>query len=109
MITFRESWLSNQSIPYERIEAIRGESTGCVVRKTNPMRCAGISGVRETNLHIMKHKNTSGLTLVLEDDVYVQTDRLMYWVRQVPNDWDIIRFDCSAGRLQSNFSFITNW
>ena len=43
-----------------------------------------------------QHLNTSGLTLVLEDDIELNISRLPELVRRVPpaDDWDVIRFYC---------------
>lgn len=88
---------------------MRGTETGCIPSKSESRRCKAISGIIKTMRHIINHLNTSGLTLVLEDDHYVQTDQLMQWVPLVPADWEIIRFDCTlpGGVLPSWIELLT--
>jgi Sulfotransferase family len=97
---YMEAWLSQQPIPYQRINATMGNLTGedCVPTKENPIRCRGIAGLTLTELDIMDHYNTTGgLTIVLEDDfkitqpVQTMVDATLRWV---PSDWDVIRWDC---------------
>ena len=94
---FMESWLGQQPIPYERVEAIVGDSTGasCVPKKSRPKQCMGLSGIAMTNLHIMDEYNTTGYTMVLEDDYFINLTAVEKYVRNwVPNDWDVVRFKC---------------
>lgn len=100
-----EEWLKRQSIPYQRIEALVGTDNDTCLEGMTPQRCRGIIGLAKTNLEIMKSHDVSGLTLVFEDDYVVQRD-LRQAVRDtlqlVPNDWDIIRWDCK-GPVRSSF------
>lgn len=110
-----ESWLEKQDkLPFQRVEAKEGELEGCSWLKTrhNPKRCKGISGIIKTNTHIMNTLNVSGASLVLEDDQYVDIKKLVSWwsenATRIPNDWDIVRFDCqlpgpSMKKLPSSF------
>jgi hypothetical protein len=60
--------------------------------------CRAKLGLRNSNLHIMDNYNTTGYTLVLEDDFEIKNyNRLLDSVRKVPVDWDVIRFDCWRG------------
>lgn len=107
----REGWLSNQSIPFARVEALMGEKQGCNQKKssTHPGRCMGISGLVKTALHVLddiKSSSAGGMTLVMQDYVMIQSGGLLQWLTQVPVDWDIIRFDCS-GVPPSGFKFIS--
>ncbi len=89
-----ESWLSQQSIPYERVVASIGQPDICVTRYEG-QKCMGVSGLARTNVHITEHFNTTGITLVLEDDIKVQEmDKLIASIHLVPADWDVIRWDC---------------
>jgi hypothetical protein len=94
---FMESWLGQQPIPYERVDAIVGDSTGasCVPQKSSPKQCMGLSGLAMTNLHIMDEYNTTEYTMVLEDDYFINFTAVEKYVRDwVPNDWDVVRFNC---------------
>lgn len=101
--SWMEKWLRASNIPYERVEASAGplmESPDkrCSGRKSAPKRCRGIIGLRDSNFYIMDHLNTSGSTLVLEDDHWVNFSLIPLSVAKVPADWDIIRFDCWGAR-----------
>jgi GR25 family glycosyltransferase involved in LPS biosynthesis len=91
-------WLQKQTVPFQRINATVGSpSDQCAPKKSKPAVCRGISGLTRTLLGIMDHENTTGLTMIFEDD-YVVTDghfdRLQEALKMVPDDWDLIRFDC---------------
>jgi hypothetical protein len=91
---FMEAWLSEQSIPYERVTGQKGREDTCVEGKKG-RRCIGISGLAQTYLHIINNLNTSGLTLVIEDDFVVRRMRpMMASVNLLPPDWDLLRWDC---------------
>ena len=97
--SWMEKWLRASKIPYERVEAGKGplmESPDKrrVAAKSAPKQCRGIIGLRDSNFYIMDHLNTSGSTLVLEDDYWVNLTLIPLLVAKVPADWDIIRFDC---------------
>ena len=98
---FMESWLGNASInnlqiPYQRVEALRGHpNSTCVPSKSHPDRCRGIAGLLRTELHIFDTLNTTGHTLVVEDDHVVSNmSALMESIQQVPDDWQMIRWNC---------------
>ena len=106
-----ENWLSKQPIPYQRVSAMQGDSDVCVTKKQGPP-CIGISGLVRSNLHIMDHLNTTGITLVIEDDFVVNDmEKLLASVNLVPPDWDVLRWDCWGMPLPHfqhfNFSFKT--
>lgn len=102
---FMESWLKpfseTYSIPYERISARTAtfKKPQCKgVTKPNKRRCRGGKALQYTNLRIMEQYNTTGYTLVLEDDYQLtHYERLLNSMKKVPNDWDVIRFDCWTG------------
>jgi hypothetical protein len=90
-----EAWLSEQSIPYERVAAHKGQPEDTCVEGKTGRRCIGISGLARTYLHIIDNLNTTGLTLVLEDDFVIRRRHtLLPSVNLVPQDWDILRWDC---------------
>lgn len=107
-----EGWLSKQSIPFQRINATVGSSdpTVCVSGKQQPNRCRGLSGLSMTQADIIQNHDTSGLTLVFEDDfvVYRPLNQLVnVTLAMVPPDWDIIRFDCVPnGYEEKSFRFV---
>jgi hypothetical protein len=100
-----EAWLGNQSssVPFHRIEPIRGTSNveNCVSHKRDPpARCFGITSLARTLAGIIRQKDVHGLTLVLEDDYQVTmplNELVRISLQMVPDDWDIIRWDCSGG------------
>jgi hypothetical protein len=102
---FMESWLkpfsTNYSIPYERISARTPQIDKPVCRgvtKHNKPRCRGGKALKYTNLRIMEQYNTTGYTLVLEDDYQITNyEKLLNSMKNVPNDWDVVRFDCWTG------------
>jgi len=107
---FMESWLSQQPIPFERINATIGSSNpeDCVIGKQSPQRCRGISGLAKTEVDIIRNHNTSGLTLVFEDDYKAKEsfDKIVErTLRLVPSDWDIIRWDC-WGKIPKSFDLV---
>jgi hypothetical protein len=71
-----------------------------------PNHCRGVIGLRMSNLYIMDYAETSGITMVLEDDVKVNMSLVLDAVRAVPRDWDIIRLDC-WGFVPWNFPYVT--
>ena len=92
-----EEWLSdpNQHIPYQRISGLKGANNNCVPHKNKGDSCVGVSGVILSNLNIITNYNTTGYTLVVEDDFAItDMERLLASVPLVPTNWDIIRFDC---------------
>ena len=103
---FMKWWLSWQDTPYARIAAVSGVSTGCVKRLSRPNHCRGVIGLRMSNLYIMDDAETSGITMVLEDDVKVNMSLVLDAVRAVPHDWDVIRLDC-WGFIPWNFPYVT--
>jgi hypothetical protein len=109
---FMESWLSKQSIPYERFRGRRGDRDVCIESKNwDKYRCIGISGLAKTNIGVMDTLNTTGITLILEDDFYISPanmNRLLQSVAMVPNDWDIIRWDCH-GFIPPTFPWINDY
>jgi hypothetical protein len=92
-----ELWLKDQPITYKRIAATVGEPGVCVKPKNTPNRCKGMDGIAKTLTGMIDNENMTGVSLVLEDDV-VPLDqdlrRLEASMKYVPDDWDIIRFDC---------------
>ena len=107
-----ENWLSRQPIPYERISASMGRihhPEDCVLEKQFPEQCRGISGLAKTQLDIIRNHNTSGLTLVFEDDFVAKEplDKLVKrTLKLVPDGWDVIRWDC-WGDAPGSFPRIT--
>jgi hypothetical protein len=93
-----EFWLGQQqSIPYKRIEAEVGAATNqCIGWKQG--KCVGISGLDRTLVKLIDQENTTGFSLILEDDFVSSDDmdwsRLQAALHLVPDDWDILRFDC---------------
>jgi len=109
---FMESWLntSDQKLPYQRIEGISAKDDPCEFlskeQKKSPLRwkwCYAVLGLRNTHLHIMDNYNTSGLSLVLEDDYQFKNVSQYEWAINefLPHDWDIVRFDCWGYRPSS--------
>jgi hypothetical protein len=105
-----EGWLGRQPIPYQRVEATAGADSDPCPQGASKERCRGIAGLARTNLAIIRSRNVSGLTLVFEDDYVVERD-LAGAVRdtlgRVPDDWDIIRWDC-VGPVRSSFPVLLN-
>ena len=101
---FMESWLKpfsiQYSIPYQRISAMTSDDS-CNLILNNEIakqRCLGVKGLRNSNLYIMDNCNTTGYTLVVEDDYQILNyTRLVNGVKKVPQDWDVLRFDCWTG------------
>jgi hypothetical protein len=107
---FMERWLSKQTIPFERVTGKVGDPTSdtCIKGKTGPKRCRGIAGVAKSDISIIDSYNTTGLTLVMEDDHFAKNvTRLQESILLVPDDWDIIRFNCGWGQeIPSDFTFL---
>jgi hypothetical protein len=107
---FMEGWLSKQTIPFERITGKVGDpsSDTCVEGKTEPKRCRGIAGLAKTEVSIIDSYDTTGLTFVMEDDYYAENiTRLQESISVVPDDWDIIRFNCRGHHyIPSDFPFL---
>jgi hypothetical protein len=99
-----EGWLGNQSVPFQRVEPVRGPlgTESCESHKReNAARCRGLASLARTVVGIIRDRPvSSGLTLVLEDDfrVFARLDELVKAsLPIVPPDWDIIRWDCTGG------------
>ena len=115
---FMESWLEpfseTYSIPYQRISARTSDESCDKIKDDKHMRkCRAVKGLRNSNLYIMDHYNTTGYTLVVEDDYQITNyTRLLNSVKKVPQDWDVIRFDCWGKPLddfpQFDFGYRTN-
>lgn len=101
---FQKSWTRKLPIPVERIEAREGRGDLCGP-KQHPRTCVGVSGLTLTNLHILKDKNVSGVTLVVEDDFEI-TDMVALedaFLKYVPDDWDVVRIDCWGKRPEVDY------
>jgi hypothetical protein len=97
-----EHWMDSDPLlkaSHKRINASIGDPLidQCAPKKSNPGRCRGLAGVSKTLLGILDGEDTTGISLVLEDD-FVITDpglqRMEASLELVPEDWDLIRFDC---------------
>ena len=105
---FMESWLKpfskQYSIPYQRISARTSDKSCGEITDDELMRnCHAKKGLRNSNLYIMDHYNITGYTLVVEDDYQITNyTRLLNSVKKVPEDWDVIRFDCWVGKKSLN-------
>jgi hypothetical protein len=105
-----EDWLrNNQTIaPFQRIVAMVGNDTdACSGKKliASNQRCRGVAGLSKSMINIIDNFNTTGMTLVLEDDFFIwDMTGLLLSLNSlpIPNDWDILRFDCWGDRL-TNF------
>jgi hypothetical protein len=107
-----ESWLKpfseEYSIPYHRISAKSWDDScnNILGGEEAMLRCRGEMGLRNSNLHIMDTYNTTGYTLVLEDDFKIfNYTRLLDGVKKVPDDWDVIRLDCKNGKHGDKLGF----
>ena len=64
-------------------------------KNDNRAQCRGIAGLAMTNLAIMDRHNTTGLTLVLEDDYRIRNMTLLKEsLNHVPSDFDVVRWGC---------------
>jgi hypothetical protein len=116
---FMEKWLSGTNVAYERIEAQELAVSDLLVDKRcglsvcptigcplqDPQRSCAVRGLIASNIKIMDTKNTSGLTLVLEDDYKIKIRLLSDAIKLVPQDWDVIRFNCKGLRRHLPPSF----
>lgn len=101
---FMESWLKKfsrrRSIPYQRVSAKTGDDA-CKQfdgHAGHMKKCRTKVGLRKSNLDIMDNYNTTGYTLVLEDDVRIKRfNVILEGIKKAPDDWDVIRFDCWRG------------
>jgi len=103
---FMESWLSESGIPYQRVPASKGPlwdgkkdkrcSDEKSKKKQHPSVCRSIVGLRDSNIKIMDNYDVSGVTLVLEDDHFVNIPAVLEILPVLPSDWDIVRLDCQC-------------
>ncbi|GFH61659.1 hypothetical protein CTEN210_18135 [Chaetoceros tenuissimus] len=109
------SWfLPNRGIPFYRLPLMKGLPYVCDFEDEE--KCIRESGKVDTLLHLMQSNEykTSGTSLILQDDIEVtHMHRLRVAANLVPNDWDVIRFDCpieSDNHLPNlnNYVFQTN-
>ena len=113
-----EDWLAwflpNRNIPFYRVPLLKGLPYVCTFQDEE--KCIRESGKVDTLLHLFKSKdsNKHGVSLVLQDDIEV-TDmhRLRLAANLVPDDWDVIRFDCPLENENNlpnlnNYVFQTN-
>ena len=88
--------LYNRPLPFQRVPALRGDMkrTPCTPGLRDPDRCRGLAGIVKSNFQIMQYYQTSGITLVMEDDFVLRNlsllEQAMHWI---PDDWDILRFE----------------
>ena len=93
---FMTEFSTKTGIPHQRVLGQRGQNNTCVFYKQG-RSCVGISGLAKTNVDIIETLNTTGITMVLEDDFVVTPEmyeKLLLSVKLIPDDWDIIRWDC---------------
>ncbi|GFH56308.1 predicted protein [Chaetoceros tenuissimus] len=97
-----ESWLEpfskKYSIPYYRISGKRGDPDhdDCGSRPLG--NCMAVNGLIYSNFEIMDNHNTTGITIVLEDDYEIKDyPKLLKSLSMAPDDWDVIRFDLWQG------------
>lgn len=107
---FTEGWLAKQDIPWQRINASVGIDGTCLdIKSTSPQRCIGLSGLAMTQLDIIDNYNTTGVTMIVEDDFKVlHMDKIKEALRLVPPDWDILRFDC-YGEVPLTFPWLNKY
>jgi hypothetical protein len=105
-----EGWLSKQDIPWQRVNASIGINGSCLeIKSTSPQRCIGLSGLSMTQIDIIDNYNTTGVTMVVEDDFKVlYMDKIIEALRLVPPDWDILRFDC-YGEVPLTFPWLNKY
>jgi hypothetical protein len=94
---FMESWLEpfskKYSVPYYRISGKTGV-TGVCKQHHSDSACIGMTGLLYSNWDIMDNHNTTGITLVLEDDYAIgDYPKLLKSLAMAPDDWDVLRFD----------------
>ena len=92
-----ESWLEPLSkkygVPYYRISGKSGETGDCEPGLRDAA-CIGMTGLLYSNWDIMDNHNTTGITLVLEDDYMITNyTKLLKSLAFAPDDWDVLRFD----------------
>ncbi|GFH47179.1 predicted protein [Chaetoceros tenuissimus] len=92
-----ESWLEpfskKYSVPYYRISGKSGDTNDCLPH-VRDAACIGMTGLLYSNWDIMDNHNTTGITIVLEDDYVIQDyPKLLKSLAMTPDDWDVIRFD----------------
>lgn len=100
--TMMNFWLNEdplRRVPFKRIGARIGDPSmdQCITNKNITKRCQGVAGLARTLLHILDNEDTTGMFLVLEDDFFISDSgfrRLEASLAMVPDDWDMIRFDC---------------
>jgi hypothetical protein len=118
--SFSENWLSKDPMIkniYRRVNAViphlapHAPDTRCARGHRHPLRCRGTVGAILSNLHIINDLNTSGNTLVLEDDFSMNVSEAMEAMKNVPPDWQIVRFNCkrrSGMDIPSSFQKMGN-
>lgn len=109
------SWfLSNRGIPFYRVPLFKGLPYVCAFQDEE--RCIKESGMVDTLLRLFQSKEykMNGVSLVVQYDFEI-TDmhKLRLAANLVPDDWDVIRFDCpleSDNKLPNlnNYVFQTN-
>ncbi|KAL7575110.1 hypothetical protein ACA910_000477 [Epithemia clementina (nom. ined.)] len=96
-------------IPFLRFPALVGPSNGtiCELGKQDPARCRGIVGLSRSMIQLMDTQNTTGMSLVLEDDFILghNLTKIEQAIQIVPDDWDIIRLVC-WGQLKYQNTFV---
>jgi hypothetical protein len=99
-----EGWLSNQTIPFERLPGrVGAPSDTCAKGKNDPKRCRGIAGLATTEVSIVDTYNATYLTLVFEDDWFAENiTRPQESIRYCP--MIEIFFDLTAGACPFIFS-----
>ena len=91
-----EGWLKKTSLTYHRIEAIKGDENLTCAKPIHKAKCQGVSGLAMSNIKIIDEgDHSSGATLVFEDDAIVKDVSILEAsMSLVPDDWDIVRWNC---------------
>lgn len=86
-----------KKIPFARVSgAVVTDEVICPARfNWTERRCRGVAGDLESHLKILDELPIVGNTLILEDDYNITSiDAMETAVAHVPEDWEVIRFDC---------------
>ena len=101
----------NKTIPlFYPIPLAKGTPAGGCIEQTKDSLCTENIAVTQALVsNIIEQNVTAGLTLIIRHSYLVTNMTLLQEsIKQVPNDWDVIRWDCQSNNIPSNFVYIND-
>ena len=100
---------SPSTIPFQRIKLEKGFQGGCIPLTKNSLCMENVALSKTLVTNIIEKKETAGYTLVVQDTYKVTNLTLLEQsITMVPDDWDVIRWDCQGDDLPPSFLHVND-